>query len=268
MEYVNKIEDIYELTDNKILGVPELINSKINFNGKNNIFVFEKNIRLLNSNIQFIGDNSIIYLSNTKHGTYTFNIIVRNDSAIFIGKNIDFSNSNLNIQEHQNLIIGDECVIGNRVTMRTCDTHPIYDFKSKRRINFSESIFIGDHVWIDHSAFISPGTKIGSGSVIGINSFIPKYTTIKSNCYAHGNPIEILNENIFFTHEFTGYCTMEDTFNHQKYEGDIIYYEYDENETLSLKNVDKIIKNLPVNERLEFIYKLLVKNKSKNRFYI
>ena len=269
MESVKKIEDINDLIDNQIIGTPDLINSNIEFNGKNNIMIFENNVKLLNSNILFVGNNSVIYLSNTTHGDYTLNIIARNDSTIFIGKNIDFSTtSNINIQEHQNLIIGDDCVIGNNVTMRTCDTHPIYDFETKRRINFSKSIIIGDHVWIDHFVYISPGVKIGSGSIVGINSFIPYSNVIKSNSYVQGNPIQLLNENIFFTNEFTGYYTSEDTSKHEFYKSNVFSFEYVENETLSFNNIDKIIKNLSVSEREEFIYKLFVKNKSKNRFFI
>lgn len=29
----------------------------------------------------------------------------------------------------------------------TCDYHPIMDINSNNRLNFSKSIYIGDHVW-------------------------------------------------------------------------------------------------------------------------
>ena len=45
-------------------------------------------------------------------------------------------------------------------------------------------------------------------------------------------------------------------------------YDFVSNETLSMENIDKILKSLPVEDRLEFIQKLFVRNKRKNRFSI
>ena len=39
-------------------------------------------------------------------------------------------------------------------------------------------------------------------------------------------------------------------------------------ETLNLDQIDKILKDLNVEDRLEFIQKLFVRNKRKNRFTI
>ena len=51
--------------NNRILNYePQLINSKISFNGENNVLICEENVVLNGSNINFFGNNSIIYLSS------------------------------------------------------------------------------------------------------------------------------------------------------------------------------------------------------------
>ena len=82
MENVNCDEDIPTLLDNKIQGNPNLINSKISFNGKNNILYCEPNINIVNSHIKFLGNDSLIYLSSNKNN-YPLNIQIFQDSVIF-----------------------------------------------------------------------------------------------------------------------------------------------------------------------------------------
>ena len=268
METVKNLDDISNLKDNRIIGTPEFKNSTIQFRGVNNILVCDGEITLRKCKISFNGNNSIIYLSYTD-SDYHMSVIVRNNSTIYIGKNNKMGlRLDLNIQEHQNLIIGDDCIIGNNIKIRTCDAHPIYSYDTKERVNYSQSIIIGDHVWIDHFTYISKGVKVGSGAIVGLNSFLTSSNTIHSNDYVEGNPVRLLNKNVFFTKDFMGTCTPEETVNFSTYKSDVYKYEFVENETLALDKIDKILKDLTVDDRLEFIKKLFVRNKLKNRFYI
>ncbi len=266
MELVRNLEDISKLNRNKFLGEPELINTRIQFAGENNILVCEGDIKLINANISFNGSNSIIYLSYSQVA-YRFNIIIRNRSALFIGKNNKMGIVDIHVEEHQNLIMGDDSIIGSGVSIRTCDSYPIYDFETKQRINYSDSILIGDHVWIDNRSYVSKGSRVGSGSITGVNSYLPPNTVVHSNTLVQGNPIQLLKEDVFFTKDFVGSCTAEDTLNYSTYKSNIFQYEYADNEKLSFEKIDEILKNLTVSEKLDFIDKLLIKNKRKNRFY-
>ena len=268
MESVKNPGDIENLKENKVVGEITLENSEIKFYGVNNIFYCDSGIKLKNSNINFVGNNALVYLSYTEKD-YVLEVYVRHDSTIFIGKNneigVPFS---INVQESQNLIIGEDNVIGNDVFIRTIDTYPIYDMDSKERINYSDSVFIGDHVWIDHFTYISRGARIGSGSIVGVHSFIPPYAIVYSNNYVLGNPIVVVEKDVFFTKNFVGIFTSEDTEINSVYNTDLFSYDYVNNETLSMDNIDSILKSLPVDDRLEFIQKLFVRNKRKNRFSI
>ena len=175
---------------------------------------------------------------------------------------------NINIQESQNVIIGAECSLSSGVNIRTADIHPIYDNKTMQRVNPAQSVFIGDHVWIGHLAYISRGVKIGSGAIVDNYSFVPHNARIHSNSLVVGNPVRVERDNVFFTKEFLGYHTAEDSLNTQDYKSDVFIYEFVNQETLNLNQIDKILKGLSVEERLEFIQKLFVRNKRKNRFAI
>lgn len=268
MEIVNSLEAIKNLKENKIKGSPNISNTTITFKGKNNILYCENNVNIINSTISFEGNNSLIYLSSSKHN-YPVILILNSNSTIFIGKdNVIYSPFNVGVQEYQNLIIGDDGIISSGVNIRTSDAHGVFSCESKKRINFSESVLIGDHVWLGHLAYISKGVSIGSGSVIGNSSFLHSSCKVPSNCYMLGNPATIVKKGVFFTKEFVGRYNNEDTLNCSFYKSNVFIYELVNKETLSFNQIDEILKSLNVEERLEFIIKLFVKNKRKNRFSI
>lgn len=269
MESVKSLEDIKNLEHNRIEGSPEIINSKITFKGNNNILYCEGNVKLVGANFSFESNNSIVYLSSAQHSQYSFNLVIYTDSTFFIGRESNLSSPiNINIQENQNVIIGSGCSISSGVNIRTADIYPIYENISKKRINYAKSVFIGDHVWIGHLAYISRGVKIGSGAIIENYSFIPHNARVPSNSLVVGNPARVEKTNVFYTKDFLGYHRVEDSLNTKDYKSDVFVYENVNQETLDLDKIDRILKDLDVNSRLEFIQKLFVRNKRKNRFTI
>ena len=269
MESVKSIEDIENLKDNRVVGSPEISNSNISFKGFNNVLYCEGNVKIVNANFAFEGNNSIVYLSSSKDSQYSFNLIIYNNSTFFIGRENNMSYPiNINIQENQNVIIGAECSISSGVNIRTSDIHPIYDNDSKQRINHARSVFIGDHVWIGHLAYISRGVKIGSGAIVENYSFIPHNAKVFSNNLVVGNPAMVERRDVFYIKDFLGYHKAEDSINSKDYKSDVFIYEVDSQETLDLDKIDQILNDLTVDDRLDFIQKLFVRNKRRNRFTI
>ena len=86
METVKSLEDIKNLEKNRVEGNPEIVNSTINFKGQNNILYCEGNVKLSGANVSFEGNNSIIYLSSAQNHQYPFNVVIYNDSTLFIGR--------------------------------------------------------------------------------------------------------------------------------------------------------------------------------------
>lgn len=267
MEYIINVTQFEQMKDNKIIGRPKLTDSVIIFNGKNNILVCDNNIELTKISLEFNGNNSIVYLGSDLRRDFKLRIF--SNSTAYLGRDVNIGLSlGINVFENQNVIIGDDCFIGDHVYISNSDYYPIYTCDTKERINYSNSIFIGDHVYLGHKAFISKGVKIGSGTIVDNASFIPPNAKIPSNLYLSGNPAKIIKKNVFFTKDFLGKLTQEDTLNSKNYKSDVFIYNTDSQETISMDQIDKILKDLDVELRLEFIQKLFIRNKRKNRFCI
>lgn len=268
METVSNNNEFSSLKHNVVVGNPNLINTNISFNGKNNVLYCEKDINIVNSSIRFIGDNSLIYLSKNKNN-YPINIQIFQSSVLYMGKDNTMSATiNMDIQEHQNIIIGDDCIMGSNTTFKTSDGHLIYDINSKQRINHSKSILIGDHVWIGHQAYICKGAIIGSGAIVDNNSHVGSNNILKSNKLYSGNPISLVKDNVFFINNYVGNFTNEDTISFNDYKSNVFIYDVVNNESLDFFRIDEILSSLNINEKIEFIQKLFIHNKKHNRFSI
>ena len=265
MEYVTKIEDISSLKENRLTGNPQLSNSKVTFQGSGNVLYCENNVKLVNCSIFFGGNNSLIYLSST-NSDYSFNLHIFQNSVVFIGRDNNLTPPiNINVQEHQNLIIGDEGILGSGTNIRTSDAHIIYDSNTKKRINHSGSVLIGDHVWLGHLSYVSKGVKIGSGTIIDNYSYVPSNIVLESNNLYGGNPVKLLEKDIFFTKDYVGNFENEYSDNVNEYVSGIYLYSQKSSETLDFGKVDSLLSNFKVEEKLDFIQKLFIQNKKHNR---
>lgn len=96
--------------------------------------------------------------------------------------------------EGTSLTVGDDVMIASNVEIHTDDAHPIFDVESGRRINWSKNVDIGNHVWIASRAIIRPGTSIGDGSVVGLNSIVKG--RFPNNCIIAGTPARVVRRNV------------------------------------------------------------------------
>lgn len=251
--------------NNKILNnSPELINSNITFNGENNILICEENVILKGSDIIFNGNNSIIYLSSN-YNHYQLSVNIFNNSVLFIDEN-NYFNSKLYmiLSEEKSIFIGKDCLFTHGIWIRLADPHLIYDMATMERINLTEDVYIGDHVWIAQEALILKGTEIGSGSIIGAKSVISN--KIESNSNWAGNPAQEITRNIFFDGRSVHRYTKKETEQSMNYDNDKWIYS-----NINSGSGFEQIKEITALENMDLkIEKLLElrNNENKNRFYI
>lgn len=267
METITNESQVEKLENNKIIGSFKLTNSRISFNGQNNILVCDNDINFTNAVLTFNGDNSLIYIrSNIVDG---FRSIIYNNSTLYIGKNVFFGSSvNISVYESQNIIIGDDCILNAEAKMFSADFSSIYDCQTKKRKNFSRSVYIGDHVWLGRYSYISRGVHIGSGAIIGDGTFVMPNEEIPSNTLSYGNPSQIVDTDVFYTRDFAGGFKRDETLNSEYYKSDVFIFKFVDKETFNIDSIDQILFDLDVASRVEFIQKLLIRNKRMNRFYI
>lgn len=258
-------EDLLNIEDNEFIGeLPKLMNSEININGKNNIFVCEEGVSLWNSKINFNGDNSILYLSSNSFD-YALNISINGNNVCFIGKNNFFNGiSTIVLSESKNIIIGEDCLFSYGVAIRVADVHLIYHTKTKERLNFSKSIYIGDHVWFGQNVMILKGTHIGSGSIIGAGSILSN-KHVPSNTTFAGAPARLTKKDTFWIGYSVHPWDSETTEKYSKYESDEYIYKKDK-DTLYFEDIEyNLNKFTNIKNILTYIESNIILS-GKNRF--
>lgn len=260
---------------NKVINSPRFDNAKIKFKGKNNILYFEgENTILSNCKISFNGDNSVVYISahSSKSRKLHTNIFIQSDSAIYIGRDTNFHQSNahridFSVSETKNIIIGNDCLFSMDVWLRTSDGHAIYDGNSKKRINHGKSILIGDHVWIGQNVSILKGATVGSGSIIGAGSIVSgkRYA---SNSLLAGTPAKVLKKNVFFNKPDVNSISSNQLKAIEQCNTDEWIFNHDSS-ALDIGTIDKKLSRAKTSgDKLLYIQKTLVQNSQKNRFSI
>jgi acetyltransferase-like isoleucine patch superfamily enzyme len=152
------------------------------------------NVTLPRNQIE-VGHNSKLVISDGC--TISGKITVGYNSRIEIGSGLSVT-GNLTIRavESTSIEIGDDCLFGSDIIIRTADGHPVYDAYSRERINHSKSISIGHHVWIADRVVVLKGADIGNASAVGVGSVLTK--SIGCNCVAVGNPARIVRTGVMW----------------------------------------------------------------------
>lgn len=109
---------------------------------------------------------------------------------IYVGENF-FANYNLTILDVAPIHIGDNVKLGPNVNIFTA-SHPIDPIMRQTGLEFGQSIYIGNNVWIGGNTVINPGIMIGNNTVIGSGSVVTK--NIPDSVVAAGNPCRIIRE--------------------------------------------------------------------------
>lgn len=118
-------------------------------------------------------------------------ISVNKDAKLNLGSG--YINSNLNLSCFKEINIGDDVAISENVCIRDSDNHKILGSTKQE----SQSIHIGNHVWIGMNVTILKGVTIGDGAIIAAGSVVNK--NVPKNCLVGGVPARILKENVEWT---------------------------------------------------------------------
>lgn len=107
---------------------------------------------------------------------------------IKLGTNF-YANHNLIILDGAPVIIGDNALLGPNVGIYSTG-HPIDVTLRNAGIQTSQTITIGNNVWIGGGVNICPGVTIGDNCVIGAGSVV--INDIPPNSIALGNPCKVI----------------------------------------------------------------------------
>ncbi len=137
-------------------------------------------------------DAAITFVNNSKHSTLGINrrckvYVYENASLHFNGK---VGMSNAVIVSTKSIIIGNNVMIGGGVTIIDSDFHSL-NYKdwftdADERNMISESITIGNNVFIGMNSIVLKGVHVGNGAVVGAGSVV--VSDIPDNEMWAGNP--------------------------------------------------------------------------------
>lgn len=102
------------------------------------------------------------------------------------------TNNGLFICAIEKIIIGEDTLIGNNVTIMDHNAHGIKPKERRTSCGSSERIIIGKNVWIGNNVTILKGTTIGDNSIIGVGSIVKG--EFPENVIISGNPAKIIKK--------------------------------------------------------------------------
>ena len=237
------------------------VNLKLDFRGNNNIVFFFGESS--NVSIVFQNDNGLVFIGDHVYCNGTF--WLANNSLCFIDQVNSFNGASFYIYESKNVILGTDCMFSWDIWLATCDYHLIIDAKTNNRVNFSKSIYIGDHVWIGRESAISKGVFVASGAILGAKSLATK--VYYSNTANAGSPAKELKKELFWLRDDPVGWTKTEILKYSNIPNNDFKYTYNQNEFLSPKAIEEKLDSLnTAQEKLEFVYNAIYCNKNKNRF--
>lgn len=124
------------------------------------------------------------YIEPPFHCDYGFNI--------HCGENVYF-NVNCVVLDTMKITIGSHVLFGPGVQIYAA-SHPL-DPETRKTLELSKPVNIGDNCWIGGGAIILPGVSIGNNCVIGAGAVVTK--DIPDDSMAAGNPAKVIKKLIF-----------------------------------------------------------------------
>lgn len=174
---------------------PDLPGVRIEFTGSGNTLTVAKDVRVAKLTVMFDCDNGTMAIDSSRFGSFSGYVRVGQDSTVRLGKNVTTTNTCvISAVEGTSVTIGDDVMLASENEIRADDGHAIFDVHSEERVNRSEDITIGNHVWLAKRAVLLGGARIGDGSVIGFGSLVS--SSIPNNCVAVGTPARVVRRDV------------------------------------------------------------------------
>ncbi len=182
---------------NKIYSIDENGNKKrifwvkglrIRFKGENSVILLHEPLKKFRKSYIRCGNNCVIEIGSSHYKKKKLCILANGDNSVCrIGKDFHCTNScTILLHEEPNLSveIGDDCMFGTNVFLRTSDAHIIYDINTNKTTNFGASIKIGNHCWLARNTTILKGVNLADNCIIATNATVTKDCSLSNTIYA------------------------------------------------------------------------------------
>ena len=167
----------------------------IRFYGDHNTVIVEDFSVLKNVSMSISGSNNTVHIGPWCHLNRAEFCTEDGNNSISIGEHTKImGQTHLAAIEGTKITIGQDCLFSSGVQVRTGDSHSMLDLQGKR-INPSEDITIGDHVWMGTQTTCLKGAGVADHSVVGACALVTKKFT-EANCALAGVPAKIVKRDV------------------------------------------------------------------------
>lgn len=182
--------------NNRIIAPCALLKKvNIRIKGSNNTVIIEDFAQLKGASIYINGSNNVIAIGAWSYLGGTDLFIEDDGGRISIGSRTKFlGKTHLAVIEGTAITIGEDCLFSSDIQLRTGDSHSVLDLQG-RRINASEDITVGDHVWVGTKAFVNKGAKVAPHCIIGACALVTKAFE-EPHCTLAGVPAKIVKQGV------------------------------------------------------------------------
>lgn len=165
--------------------------TEIRIFGSNNRILIGDFAVLKGASLYICGDNNTVTIGSWSHLNGTEICIEDSGNAVTIGDKTKFlGKTHLAAIEGTKITIGEDCLFSGDVHFRTGDSHSILD-RDGRRVNASEDITVGDHVWVGTKVTCLKGVAVAGHSVLAACALVTgKFT--ESGCILAGVPAKVV----------------------------------------------------------------------------
>jgi len=175
-------------------------NTVINVEGNNNLINFGSFSTFHNCKIIVVGNNNNITIGNKVRFNGARFWLDQNNNSITIGDRCTIrGNSLIGVIEGTQITIGEDCMFADNIDIRTGDSHSIINSIGVR-INKSQNIKIGNHVWLAKNVTCLKGVTIADNCIVGANSLLTKNYE-EPNTLILGSPAKIVKSKIDWLRE-------------------------------------------------------------------
>lgn len=172
---------------------------KIKFRGENSVInLYEPLLKFKKSYIA-LGSNCTVSIQASDY--IAKKLIIQgtaNGVNCTIGKNFSCTNETsilLHREDNLSVSIGEDCMFGSHVLLRTSDAHSIVDMETGKVTNYGANIDIGNHCWLAMNVTVLKGVTIKDNCVIGAGSLVNK-SCQESNALYAGIPAKLVKTGI------------------------------------------------------------------------
>lgn len=172
---------------------------KIKIKGHDNKVIIKNMARLNACVIEIRGNDNKIVIDDAVYLNELHLHTEDNGNEISIGEHSSVQGkSHMAAIEGTRITIGKECLLSGNLNFRTGDGHSILDADGNR-VNASEDITIGNHVWIGTDVVCLKGVNVPDGCVVGAGSLLNK--KYEKSSIIVGVPAKTVKQNIQWCHE-------------------------------------------------------------------